>query len=379
MPTTLAALAPLVIGRGSRAEAGPRAAALAGAGAGILFVADPGLMATPFIVDIEASLAGAGLKVATFTAFASDPAMQEADAAADLARSTGARAIVTLGGGSALDLAKAVAGIAPGKPGARHYQLCENPFPPGALPVIAIPTTSGTGSEATRTSILTRDDKAKVWLWDDMLKPALVLLDPEVSATLPPFLTAATGLDALVHAMEAATNRNASPANNLYAHEAIRIVMAHLETAVRNGGDLDAREGLARAAMLAGVAIDNAGTAVAHNIGHAMGSLTKIHHGAAVAIGMSATLRWNISSDDGRWMQVARAMGLERSEDIPAAFDALADAVGVPLRLKGENAGLDAAALARQMAQAENAAMRNSNFRAIADGDLAVFAAACFA
>ena len=134
-----------------------------------------------------------------------------------------------------------------------------------------MPTTSGTGSETTRTAILSDADGAKLWFWGEELKADEVVLDPELTVSLPPHLTAATGIDALVHAVEAATNRNAHPANDIYAHEAIRLVARHLVDGRREPRNLAAREGLALAAALAGTAIDNCGTAIAHNIGHAHG------------------------------------------------------------------------------------------------------------
>lgn len=372
---TLAPISGIVIGRQSRREAGPRLASRIGKGQKVLLIADPGLAATGLIGDVEASLAQAGLKSETFSALTSDPTIAQTDHAIGQALRLDARGIVALGGGSALDLAKAAAACAFGHHSAGHYQLCENELPPNALPCLAIPTTSGTGSEATRTAILTRPDGAKVWLWGDSLKPVEILLDPEASATLPAALTAATGLDALVHALEAATNANANAANNVFAHEAIRLVVRHLAAAVRDGADLAAREGLARAACLAGIAIDNGGTAVAHNIGHALGSIAKIHHGAAVAAGMAATLAWNVAGDDGRFAEAAAAMGLEAAADLPAAFADLCAGVGVPTRIDGKVHGIDAARLAAQMARPENAAMRKSNFRTISEADLADFAA----
>ena len=128
------------------------------------------------------------------------------------------KAVVSLGGGSALDLGKAVAAIATTAATARRsavdYEMCRRPFPRKRLTSIVIPTTSGTGSELTRTAILTRADKAKVWLWGEELKADEVILDPQTTLSLPPALTAWTGIDALVHAIEAATNANATAANS---------------------------------------------------------------------------------------------------------------------------------------------------------------------
>ncbi|MDT3375702.1 iron-containing alcohol dehydrogenase [Labrys neptuniae] len=365
-------------GPGARELAGELTAARLGKGAQVLLVVDPGLKATGLIDDVEASLRKAGLGVSVFSEFGGDPTIASADAAAAQARRTKAKAVVSLGGGSALDLGKVVAAVATTAATARRsaeaYELCKRPFPRKRLVSLVIPTTSGTGSECTRTAILTRSDKAKVWLWGEELKPDEVILDPETTLSLPPVLTAWTGIDTLVHALEATTNGNATPANNVYAHEAIRLAVGNLPDAVGKGSDLAAREGLQRAAALAGIAIDNCGTAVAHNIGHALGSLRPVQHGRSVALGMIATLDWNIEDDDGRFTAAARAMGLTSSADLPAAFEKLVRAIGIKVSLADEFAGITATRLAEQMARPENAAMRTSNRRTIEEADLLRFA-----
>jgi alcohol dehydrogenase len=361
-------------GPGCRDRVGRLAAGLIGRGAHVVLVADPGLAATGLTEEAWASLSDAGLVVSLFSQFGGDPTILAADAAATLARETEAKAVVSLGGGSALDLGKAVAAIATEPHSALHYELGKNPLPARRLASLVIPTTSGTGSELTRTAILTRDDKAKVWLWGETMKPHEVILDPETTLSLPAGLTASTGIDALVHALEAATNANANAANNLYAHEAIRLAAGSLERAVADGKDLLARASLQRAAALAGVAIDNGGTAVAHTIGHALASLRPIHHGRSVALGSLATLAWNIEGDDGRFGAAAKAMGVSSAAELSKRFDALVRSIGIKVSLADEFAGVDPERLAEQMAGPENAAMRDSNLRKIADEDLLVFA-----
>jgi alcohol dehydrogenase class IV len=356
-------------------------AARLGAGAPVLLVADPGLAPFGIIARAEASLREAGLAVLTFTDIKSDPLAAQVDAAAALARQGGAGVAVALGGGSAMDAGKAAAAIAPGIPSAEHYALCTNPLPTKPLPKICVPTTSGTGSETTRTSIVTNAAGAKVWLWGDEIKADAVLLDPTLTVGLPAHLTAATGIDALVHAVEACTNANANEGNDLFCHEAIRLVVRHLPTAVATPGDLAARAALQWAAALAGIAIDNAGTAIAHNIGHALASLRPVHHGRAVAVGMLATLPWNVAEDSrGRFAVVAGLLGASGAADLPAAYERLLRGVGIKVSLAGE--GFDFITpeqLATQMGNEENAAMRRSNRRASTDADLLDFARAVLA
>jgi alcohol dehydrogenase len=367
----LARMPRITLGAGARRKLGGLARGLASDGASVLLVADPGLAPTGMTAEVEAELRQAGFAVATFSDIQSDPTIAQAEAAAAQARSAGAPLLVALGGGSALDLGKAVAAFAGASAPAGRYALCAAPLPTARLRTICIPTTSGTGSETTRTAVLSDADHAKLWFWGDELKADEVILDPELTVSLPPHLTAATGIDALIHAVEAATNRNAHAANDVFAHEAIRLVARHLLTAVREPGDLAAREGLALAAALAGVAIDNCGTAIAHNLGHAMASLRPMHHGRAVGIAMLATLPWNVGDDPtGRFAACAAAMGAEPTgAAFIAAYDRLVRASGMKVALADEMAGVSAEALAAQMGRPENIAMLRSNAREASEAE----------
>ena len=348
-----------------------------GGGAPVVLVADPGLAAAGIIDRAQGALRAVGLGIVTFSAFKSDPSCAQIDAGAELARRERAGVVVALGGGSALDVGKAIAALVPEAAPASHYQLCQHPLPARPLPKICVPTTSGTGSETTRTVVASTAEGAKIWLWGDELKADEVVLDPTLTVGLPPHLTAATGIDALVHAAEACTNANAFAANDLYCHAAIRLVARHLPDAMARPDDLDARAGLQLAAAFAGIGIDNAGTAIAHNIGHALASLRPVHHGRAVGLAMLATLPWNTEQDpDGRFAAVAEAIGAGRdARALPGAFERLLRQTGIKLSLAGE--GHDEVTperLAAQMAAPENMPMRRSNRRPVTDEDAATFA-----
>ncbi len=338
----------------------------------VLLVADPGLKATGMTAIAERALRSAGIAATVFDAVESDPSMAQADSTAELARRERASTVVALGGGSAMDLGKTVAAIAFGGQSSSHYGLCAHPFPAQRLGCICVPTTSGTGSEATRTAVLSDAAHAKVWLWGDALKASAIVLDPAVTVALPPHLTAATGIDALVHAIEASTNRNANAANDLYCHEAIRLVVRHLARAVAVPGDLAARAGLQWAATFAGIGIDNCGTAIAHNIGHAIASLRPIHHGRAVGLALRATLPWSVADEDPVFAAAAGAMGaVADARRLPLAFDQLLREVGLKVSLAGEGYDhLTPAQLAEQMALPANEPMRRSNRREVRDQDL---------
>jgi alcohol dehydrogenase class IV len=365
-------------GAGAVESLGTLVAGRVGAGAAVLLAADPGLAALGLVDTARRALERSGIGVALFTDIKSDPLAAQVDAGAEVARRERVAAVVALGGGSALDAGKAIAAVARGELPAEAYALCARPLPRTPLLKICVPTTSGTGSETTRTSIVTDGAGNKVWLWGEEIKADEVLLDPALTVGLPPALTAATGIDALVHGIEATTNRNASAANDVFGHEAIRLVARWLARAVDEPADLAAREGLQRAACLAGVAIDNAGTAIAHNIGHALASLRPIHHGRAVGLAMLATLPWNTAEDPhGRWAAVAAAMGgPAEARHVPPAFERLLRRAGVEVGLGGGCADLAPEDLAAQMARPENASMRRSNAREVGDEDLLAFARA---
>jgi alcohol dehydrogenase class IV len=375
----LARIPEIVQGAGALEALGATLAGYVPAGSAVLLVADPGLRTGGLIDAAAAALRSGGYGVVVWDEVQSDPTMAQADAGAARARGERVAGVVALGGGSAMDVGKTIAAVALAEHPVSHYGLCAQPLPALRLPSVCLPTTSGTGSEATRTAVLAAPDHAKVWLWGDALKPNLIVLDPVLAAGLPPLLTAATGIDALVHAIEASTNANAHTANDLFCHEAIRLVVRHLLRSIEAPADLQARAGMQRAATLAGIGIDNCGTAIAHNIGHALASLRPVHHGRAVGLALRATLAWNVAHDAaGRFAAVAAAMGEPReAARLPGAFERLLRQSGIKVSLAGE--GHDAirpAELALQMARPENDAMRRSNHRAVADADLLAFATA---
>lgn len=376
----LARVPRLTIGAGARHDLADLASGLVPPGASVLLVADPGLAELGHSEAAAGALRRGGFTVATFTDIKSDPTLAQADAAAGLARETGAALLVAMGGGSALDLGKAVAAAAGAEAPVARYALCAAPLPAARLRTIVLPTTSGTGSETTRTAILSGADGAKLWFWGEDLKPDEVVLDPELTVSLPAGLTAATGLDALVHAVEAATNRNASPGNDAYAHEAIRLVAGHLETAVREPGNIAAREALQRAAALAGIAIDNAGTAIAHTIGHALASLRPIHHGRAVGVAMAASLPWVVEGSPEAFARCAAAMGAEASaQGFVAAYRALMERASLAASLGAGFDGLTPEILAAQMVRPENLPMIRSTRREAGEADLLALARATLA
>lgn len=365
---TLSRLPEIVFGAGRISDLAGKVEHLAGSGAAVLLVADPMLTTLGITGRALEILAKAGFEAKVFDGLKGEPKVVDIDAAALMARTMKAMVIVGLGGGSALDTAKLVAACAASGLGAQSYQLCETPLPKNILPIIAVPTTAGTGSEVTRVSVFSNAEKVKVWAWGEELKPHVAILDPELTVGVPAPITAATGLDALVHAIEAATNKHRTDGNDLYALKAISLITENLEKAIKNPNDLEARGALLLGSCYGGIAIDNCGTALAHNISHAMADLAPIPHGRATGLAMLATMEWVSHGAAEAYGRVASAMG---TTDPITAYQRLVRATGMKISLEGD--GLDLARpelLAEHMASPANAPMRKSNIRYPNDAEL---------
>lgn len=366
---TLSPVPEIRFGAGRLGDIAPLAEAKAGKETAVLLVADPALKEPGITAQAIDILAKAGHAVQVYDGFTGEPSVVDIDAAAALARDGGVKAVIGLGGGSALDTAKLVACCAVSGLGAAAYALCATPLPKNRLPIIAVPTTAGTGSEVTRVSVYADAKKAKVWAWGEELKPDVAILDPELTVGVPPAVTAGTGLDALVHAIEAATNKQANPGNDLYCLEAISLIAANLERAVTHPQDLAARGALLLAACYGGIGIDNCGTALAHNISHAVANLAVIPHGRATGLAMLATIGWVAEGNRPGFARVAGAMG---TDDPLAGFDRLVRASGIAVA--PGLSGVTPEALAQNMAAPANAPMRKSTLRYPTDGDLVMLA-----
>jgi alcohol dehydrogenase class IV len=343
----------------------------------VLVVIDGFLAASGLGARLAAQFAAEGVAADFYSDFAGEPKLAHVQAATAAAR--GKDLVVGIGGGSALDIAKIAACAAASSEDPMHYALAANPLPKAPLKKIMVPTTAGTGSETSATTIFAGPEGKKLWIWGPETKADLVLLDPALTVTLPANLTAWCGLDAFVHAFEAATNRNAHAGAALYAHAALGLLTEALETAVKNPADIEARGKVLLGSCYAGVAIDNCGTAVAHNISHALAGLAPVHHGLATALGFEATLAWLVEADTADLAAAARACGLSDAAMLPGFVGDLMDRCGIVRALPKAFADFTTADLAREMRAPENQPMRRSTVREISDADIDTFAAAMMA
>ncbi|WP_117195052.1 iron-containing alcohol dehydrogenase [Rhizobium terrae] len=327
------------------------------------FLASSGLART-----LAGDLAEAGIEPFLYSDFSGEPKLDHVRAATEAARGTDL--VIGVGGGSALDIAKIAACCAASGEDVMRYALAVNPLPKNPLRKIMVPTTAGTGSETSATNIFTGPESRKLWIWGRETKADLVLLDPALTLSLPPHLTAWCGMDAFIHAFEACTNRNAHMGAKLYAHEAMRLVAGSLEAAVKVPGNLDARGRVLLGSCYAGIAIDNCGTAVAHNISHALAGLAPIHHGLATALGFEASLAWLIEANTPDLHAAAKVLKLESVAALPAFVSDLMNRCGIVRALPKGFEPFTAADLAAEMWAPENQPMRRSTIRDIFDADI---------
>ena len=296
-----------------------------------------------------------------------EPTLESVDAAAQVVRGASDPIVVGVGGGSALDIAKQAAVVGTGSSGVEPYLLCAAPLP-GRRPIVAIPTTSGTGAEVTRTCIVADRSGRKLWTWGDEMLPDVVVLDPMAAATMPVAVTVGTGLDAFVHAVEACSAQRRNSIATAAAQRSMSLVMMHLPRVVADGGDLPSRQAMQEAAFLAGIAIDNCGTGVAHSIGHALGSLYHVPHGISVATGLRAALEWNVSGAPEAYADASAALGC-RVDEVPAMFATLCNSSGMAAAMVGLEATMSVHEIAATMNAIENQPMLNNNARAISETD----------
>jgi len=281
-----------------------------------LIIMDKQLAATGLKGQVEDLLKDGGLKGEIFARVDPEPKISLADEGAKLARKAKCDLVVGIGGGSAMDVAKAVAVLAANNGKAVDY-LGLNRVPGPGLPKIMLPTTAGTGSEVTFTSVFVRPDlKKKEGMNSPYLYPELALLDPFLTVSLPPGPTASTGIDALCHAIESYTSINASPLSEMISLEAIALISEHLRTAVHDGTNISAREKMLLGSLYAGLGLANAGVTAVHSLSYPLGGKYGIPHGLANTVLLPHVMNYNLPGALEKFADIAAAMG-ETVDNMP--------------------------------------------------------------
>ncbi len=320
-----------LFGWGAVERVGERGAAL---GKRALLVTGRSAMKRSGAADrVRALLAQAGVDVLTFDQVESDPSSATIQKGAETARREQRDFVIGLGGGSPMDAARAIAAMAVLDGHILDYTRGKTADRPG-LPLMSIATTSGTASEITNVSVvLDESRKLKIGIRSPHWFARVAITDPELTLTMPPRLTAATGLDALTHAIESYLSTGATPPTEALALKAVSLVGANLRTAVAESSDRDAREGMSLGSMLAGMAFANSGLGLVHGLVHPIGARFGLPHGMACGRLLPAVLGFNLPAAEQKLADVARALTGEESDqpdDAVAAVEELLQDLGVP-------------------------------------------------
>ncbi len=312
-------------------------------GSRVLLVTDPGMIATGIVKRATDALEAASVSVTIFKDVAADPPEAIVLAAVDAAKAASAEGIIGLGGGSSLDVAKLVAVLALGREELKGLYGIGNVKGP-RLPLILVPTTAGTGSEVTPISIVTTGTSEKMGVVSPVILPDIALLDPELTLGLPPHITAATGIDAMVHAIEAyaSANPNNNPVSRILATEALTLMGRSLLTAVHTGSDIKARSDMLLGSMLAGQAFANSPVAAVHALAYPLGGHFHIPHGLSNALVLPHVLRFNTKVAPQPYAEIAPFVfpdlasleGQERAEAFCERLAALSKACGLQQSLR---------------------------------------------
>ncbi|SDS17371.1 iron-containing alcohol dehydrogenase [Agrococcus carbonis] len=284
-----------------------------------LVVTDAFLVGAGVAARVTDALAAAGAQAAVFDGTIPDPTTDSLEAGVAAIRAHGADSLVALGGGSPIDTAKALAVLAER---GGHMRELKAPFrfAGPALPVIAVPTTAGTGSEVTQFTIITDSEtNEKMLCAGPGYLPKAAVIDVDLTLSMPPRLTADTGIDALTHAIEAFVSRKANPVSDTYALAAISRIGRYLRRAYSDGGDLEAREEMMLAATLAGLAFSNASVALVHGMSRPLGAHFHIAHGMANAMLFAEITAFSVDHATERYATCARTLGVASDTDTDAA------------------------------------------------------------
>jgi alcohol dehydrogenase class IV len=328
----------IVFGNGKLATLGEETARL---GKRALLVTYPSQSLKNTVDQAVELLRNNGVETVLFTDIEANPTHSQVNHGGQVARDAGCDVVIGLGGGSAIDTAKAIAVVA--SEGVDIWKIYEGqPITRPSLPLVAVPTTAGTGTEATFFTVIShRELKRKEGFARTQFYPALSIVDPLLTLSLPPYMTAATGLDTLSHAIEAYYCRASTPVVEALAARAIQLVSENLRRAVFNGKDIVARYNMMLANTLAGMAITQSDSCLAHVVGEAVGAVYNTGHGVSVAVSLPATMEYNCFAAMERMANIARWMGedtfglttRETAMLAPGAVRTLIEDVGLPLGL----------------------------------------------
>jgi len=343
----------------------------------IFVVTDQGVRKAGLLARIQEPLMEAGFRTTVWDEVEPDPGLETIHRAAASFQEDKYDLIIALGGGSPIDTAKGVRVIAGSGGHIRDYAGVNKVPKAAGVPLIALPTTSGTGSEVTVFAVLSDwENKVKITVTSPHLAPDLAIVDPLLTIGAPPGVTAASGVDALAHAIEAFVSQASQPPADALALRAVELAGTNLRTAVADGRDLEARTGMALGSLLAGMAFNNAFLGLTHSIGAALSGHAHVGHGVAIGLLLPYVMEYNAVARPEKFRTIAAALGRgiaglpldEAALEAVAAVFALTEDLGLPRRLR--DLGVAASSLAGMARDAMGHGMLRMNPRPPAEEDV---------
>lgn len=309
----------------------------------VMIITGPRVSKTTAFTKLINKLNADNIMFSVFSDTEQDPSIESIDGAAEVLKKSGANGVVAIGGGSVIDTAKAITMLATNEGSVRDYlyggtKTVKNKL----IPLIAIPTTAGSGSEVTASSVVTdNQNNIKLSVTHEYLIPLAAVIDPVMQVDMPPMVTASTGMDALTHAIEAYVSLNAEPISDAYAEKAIRLISENIRTATYKPMDLEARANMAIASTLAAAAFVNGGLGAVHGIAQSMGGIAHTPHGIANSLLLPYVLELNVKGNPKKFAKIAELMG-EKTEGLSVrdaanlsikAVSTLAEDLKIPMKL----------------------------------------------
>lgn len=278
-------------------------------GTKVFIVGDPGVVKAGVVERLTDSLQASNIPYVLFSEIESDPDIHSVEVGTELAKNEGCNLVIGVGGGSSLDTAKAIGIMMTNKGNIRDY-VGINKVPAPSAPVIAVPTTAGTGSEVTIWSVLSdKQSKTKLSVGSPYNCPELAVCDPELTLTLPPHITAATGMDALTHALESYVNKNTQPISEALSLQAMKMIARSLRQAVAQGDNLNARHDMLLASLIAAMAFNSTRLGLAHALALPLGAHFKIPHGLVNAMLLPEVMQYNLIGNTAKFAEIAGIFG----------------------------------------------------------------------
>ncbi|MEW6288548.1 MAG: alcohol dehydrogenase-like regulatory protein ErcA [Thermodesulfobacteriota bacterium] len=277
----------------------------------VLIVTDPGVIAAGWCGKVKDVLDAAGIASVVFSAVSPNPRAEEVMSGAEFYRGNGCDVIVAVGGGSAMDCAKGIGIVSMNRKHILQFEGIDNVTVPGP-PLICIPTTAGTSADVSQFAIIANPrERVKIAIISKTVVPDVALIDPATTQTMDSYLTACTGIDALVHAIEAFVSSAHSPLFDIHALEAIRLIRANLLNTLANPLDLELRTSLMQASLEAGLAFSNASLGAVHAMAHSLGGYLDLPHGECNAILLDHVISFNYPDAAERYLKIGEALGLD--------------------------------------------------------------------